>query len=310
MARRQLTDSFKPPAPGRPDDGHMTSADFDAAAQFLAGTGRVLDRRRFGRLFGTDGPAPVRDAVAAYRNSDGGFGQALEPDGRCPGSQPLAIALALATLDEAGAWDDDLVQGACGWLQLHAPAAGGVAEADPCVRDWPHAPWWASMDDEHPSIITTGLIAGTLQARRVRHPWLDRATELEWAMIGELTTTSPYQMRAVMHFLDRVPDRDRAVKAFGQCGPLILDQDLVALDPDAPGEIHTPLDFAPLPSSLGRRLFRPEVIEAHLDHLAAAQQADGGWMFNWPAWSPAATADWRGSITVDALRLLGANGRA
>ena len=270
----------------------------------------MLDRRRFARLFGPDGPEPVRDAVAAYRNPDGGFGHALEPDGRSPGSQPLAIALALATLDETGAWDDGLAQGALGWLELHAPAAGGVVEADPSIAGWPQAPWWTAMDGQHPSIITTGLIAGTLHARRVRHPWLDRATELEWAMISELTTASPYQMRGVMHFLDRVPDRDRAVKAFGQCGPLILDQGLVTLDPDAPGEIHTPLDFAPLPGSLARGLFRPEVIGAHLDHLAAAQQADGGWMFNWPAWSPAATADWRGSITVDALRVLRGNGRA
>jgi len=52
------------------------------------------------------------------------------------------------------------------------------------------------------------------------------------------------------------------------------------------------------------------VIEAHLDHLAAAQRDDGGWMFNWPSWSPAAEADWRGFITVDALRVLRANGRA
>ena len=309
MGRRQLADSFKPPARSRRDDGRMTAADFEAAAQFLASTGRVLDRRRFGRLFGTDGPEPVRDAVAAYRNPDGGFGHALEPDGRCPGSQPLAIALALATLDEAGAWDDDLVQGACGWLERHAPAAGGAVAFDPSIEGWPHAPWWAPEAGQPPSISTTGLLAGALHARRVRHPWLDRATELMWTMISELTTTSPYDIRGVMYFLDRVPDRDRAGKAFGQCGPLILDQGLVTLDPAAPGEIHTPLDFAPLPGSLARRLFRPDVIEAHLDHLTAAQQDDGGWIFNWPAWSPAAAADWRGSITVDALRLLRGNGR-
>ena len=33
-------------------------------------------------------------------------------------------------------------------------------------------------------------------------------------------------------------------------------------------------------------------------------------MFNWPSWSPAAEADWRGFLTVDALRVLHANGRA
>jgi hypothetical protein len=32
-------------------------------------------------------------------------------------------------------------------------------------------------------------------------------------------------------------------------------------------------------------------------------------MFNWPSWSPAAEADWRGLLTVEALRVLRANDR-
>ena len=71
-----------------------------------------------------------------------------------------------------------------------------------------------------------------------------------------------------------------------------------------------PLDFAPLPDSIARSLFDDATIAAHLDHLAAAQRDDGGWMFNWMSWSPAAEADWRGFLTVDALRILRANGRA
>ena len=66
----------------------MNTPDINAAAVFVAANARLLDRRRFQRLF-EDGPAaPVRDAVAAYRNDDGGFGHALEPDCRAPGSQP------------------------------------------------------------------------------------------------------------------------------------------------------------------------------------------------------------------------------
>ncbi len=80
--------------------------------------------------------------------------------------------------------------------------------------------------------------------------------------------------------------------------------------PAAEGEAHSPLAFAPLPSSLARALFSEATIDAHLDHLAGAQRDDGGWMFNWPSWSPAAEADWRGFLTVDALRVLRANGRA
>ena len=85
--------------------GLMTKPDMDAAARYLAANGRVLERRRFERLFADGGAGPVRDAVAAYRNADGGFGHALEPDGRCPGSQPLAIEFALRVLHETDAWD-------------------------------------------------------------------------------------------------------------------------------------------------------------------------------------------------------------
>src|SRR4029077_17176219 len=93
----------------------MNTPDFNAAAAFVA-SARVLDRRRFQRLF-EDGPAaPVRDAVAAYRNDDGGFGHALEPGWRAPGSQPAAAAMALRIMDEADAWDEVLVRGACDWL--------------------------------------------------------------------------------------------------------------------------------------------------------------------------------------------------
>lgn len=40
-----------------------------------------------------------------------------------------------------------------------------------------------------------------------------------------------------------------------------------------------------------------------------AEREDGGWMFNWLAWSPDSERDWRGFLTVDALRVLRANGR-
>lgn len=211
-----MADSFKTAAAADARMDGMTSPDVDiaAAGQFLAGSGRVLDQRRFERLF-TGGRAEyVRDAVAAYRNPDGGFGHALEPDGRCPGSQPLAVEFALETLDEADARDDGLVGGA--------------------------------------SLITTGLLAGTLHGRGVRHPWLDRATELMWDRIGELDTGSPYDLRAVAHFLDNVPDRAGAATMIDQIAPLITSPDVVTLDPAAPGEIHTPLDFAPRPGSLAR----------------------------------------------------------
>src|SRR5215467_15601358 len=118
--------------------GSMSKPDMDAAAQYLAANARVLERRRFERLFAGGGPGPVRDAVAAYRNADGGFGHALEPDCRAPGSQSLAVEMALRIMDETDAWDQALVRGACDWLAAVAPAEGGVAFVEPTLAGWPH----------------------------------------------------------------------------------------------------------------------------------------------------------------------------
>ncbi len=319
--------SFNTPGVAPCSDGPMNAPDFNAAAAFVAANARVLDRRRFQRLF-EDGPvlgsAPVRDAVAAYRNDDGGFGHALEPDCRAPGSQPAATEMALRVMDEADAWDEDLVRGACDWLMAVAPAEGGAAfvEANPrSLADWPHAPWWVPEEGHPASLIATGMIAGTLHARGVSHLWLDGATEVMWNRIGALcwpggtnppgpplAEPSGYEMFGVLRFLQHVPDRDRALEAFGRVGPLIIERNLVALDPEAPGEVHGVLDFAPEPDSLARSLFDDVTVKAHLDHLAHAQRDDGGWTFNWLAWSPAAELDWRGFLTVDALRVLRANG--
>ena len=284
--------------------------DFDAAAEFMAARARVLDRRVFQRLFHGGSAEPVRDAVAAYRNDDGGFGHGLEPDLRTAASQPAAVEMALRLMDLADAWDDRLVRDACDWLVTVAPAEGGVAFVEPTVSQGPHAPWWTPGEGHQASPIQTGQIAGVLYARGFAHPWLERATEVMWRLIDQLTEPNGYEMFGVLAFLQHVPDRSRAADAVGRAGRLLFDRGLVALDPEAKGEVHTPLDFAPLPGSIARELFDEATIRAHLDHLAVAQRDDGGWMFNWPAWSPAAEADWRGFLTVDALRVLRANGRA
>jgi hypothetical protein len=282
--------------------------DLDAARQFLAAHARILDRRRFERLF-AQGPAePVRDAVAAYRNPDGGFGHGLEPDGRSPGSQPAAVELALRTLHDAGAWDEGLAAGACDWLGRNAPDEGGAGFVDPSVEGWPHAPWWQPQPGNPASLITTGPIAGVLHAHGVEHPWLGPATDLMWRRIdAPADTLGPYEVRGIVRFLDHAPDRERARTAVERLRSAL--RDVVTFDPGASGEAHRPLDLSPHPGTVTRALFDDAEIAADLDRLEHGQREDGGWTFDWAAWSPAAEADWRGSLTVDALAVLRANGR-
>jgi hypothetical protein len=84
---------------------------------------------------------------------------------------------------------------------------------------------------------------------------------------------------------------------------------MVELDPQATGYVHMPLEWAPTPQSFCARLFRDQVIDTHLDALAARQQPDGGWPLTWEPLSEGATMEWRSYVTLEALKTLKAYGR-
>jgi hypothetical protein len=287
----------------------VTTPDLSKATDFIWRIARLLERRRFAYLFLGGEKQAVVEALRPYQNPDGGFGNGLEPDVRAPVSQPVPTWTALCVLDEAEAFDDPMVTRACDYLLSITTPEGGVPFVLLSVRDYPHAPWWETGDQPPASLNPTAAIAALLHKHRVEHPWLTIATEYCWRQLDALDQTSPYEMRAVLPFLDFVSDRQRAEQVFARVGPKILEQKLVALTPTTQEETHTPLNFAPAPQSLARRLFSDEVIEAHLDALASAQQEDGGWQFNWLDWNPATALEWRGMVTIEALVTLRAYGR-
>src|SRR5579862_6784984 len=97
-----------------------------AAESFIWSAARLVDRHRYALLF-EEGPAqPIVDALRGYRNPDGGFGHALEPDLRGPGSQPMATVYALEILTEAGLGDSEPARDARAWVAEIAEPDGGI----------------------------------------------------------------------------------------------------------------------------------------------------------------------------------------
>lgn len=301
----------------------------EAAEDFIWRTARLLDRHRYAYLFKNGEPSQVVAALRPYQNPDGGFGHALEPDLRGPVSQPLPVLHALEVLDEVDAFDDPMVRRACDYLLAITTAEGGVPFVLPLATTYPHAWWMEAAENPPASLNPTAPIAGLLHKHGVVHPWLERATTYCWQQIEQIgsdgdpraDTTAPtsdtdierigrsYTARAALAFLAHVPDRRRAEDTFALLGRYVLERKLVELDPSAPGEVHTPLDYAPSPQSLARRLFSDEVIAAHLDALVAKQQSDGGWPVNWQIWTPATGLEWRAWVTIRAISTLRDYGR-
>ncbi|NJP95774.1 hypothetical protein HCN51_41165 [Nonomuraea sp. FMUSA5-5] len=277
----------------------------DRAEQYLHHHGRLIDRLRFEALFRGGSRTRVLDALRCYQNEDGGFGHALEPDLRGPGSQPEPVEVAFWILDELDAFDSPLVPAACKYLSSITKGDGGVPFVLPSVRDTVRAPWWDSDDDPPGNLVPTASVAGLLHKHAVTHPWLDAATDFCWSKLYAAKEFAPYAARAAVTFLNWVPDRGRAESEFARLRDAILAT--VTFDLKASGHVHFPLDFAPQPLRLP--LFTQDVLDAGLDAMQAAQSPDGGWSGNWLMWTPLVEHEWGGHLTVARLKTLRAYGR-
>jgi hypothetical protein len=275
--------------------------DLEAAKTFLHANARVLERRRYEHLFEGGPREPVLDALRAFRNEDGGFGHALEPDMRAPTSQPVGIHTTLEILHEVGAHDDAMIGPAADWLQTITREDGGI----PFVLETeaPHAPWWRYSDAS--SHTQTAANAAALHNLGITHPWLARADEFLFARIAQLDASRAsqdiglgYDLLFSVHFLDAHRDDARAGAALEALGS----------SPTAEhgSELPSALGLSPVPGSRSRDRFD---VERDLDALERAQQDDGGWRVSWPDWNPAASIEWRGVATVNALKTLRINDR-
>jgi hypothetical protein len=287
----------------------------DAAVSFLAGHGRVLDRRRLELLLGRGDAGAVLAALDAYHNADGGYGWGIEPDLRAPESQPTGAMHAfevLAEVAEAASVTSPRAVGLCDWLDGNTLADGGLPFTLPVHDPAGCAPLWLGSDHETASLQMTAQVAANahLVARhdpRVsRHPWLARATAWCYGAIAGLDAAPhAYELMFAIRFLDAVAETDAgAVALLERLARLLPADGVVPVEGGAPDEALRPLDLAPRAGGPARRLFTADVIAAELDRLAGRQQPDGGWTVDFESWSPAAALDWRGYATVAAVAML------
>jgi hypothetical protein len=280
--------------------------DVSSAEQFMFATARLLDRHRLAVLLHGAPAAPVLAALRAYRNADGGFGHALEPDVRCPDSETTAALHALEVLSEIAALDDPMVADIARWVATVADPDGGVPFVLPTAAAHPRAPWMVPSDG---GSHLTFAIAGMLWRAGFREPWREQATDWCWARLEHPDELSAFSVKFALDFLDAVPDHSRAIAAIERLRSRIGPDGTLPVAGGTEDERLTPLTLSQRPDGRSRALFSDDQIEADLDRLEQEQQDDGGWMFDWLAWSPGQSVEWRGAVTLRALAALAAHGR-
>ena len=278
------------------------------ARDFMLTHARLLERRLFEVQFAGADPASVAQVVRAYQNADGGLGHALEPDLRCPDSQPLFVEVGLTALHEAGCRDQGLALSVCPFLASASDEAGLVPPILDTALGSPHASHMgpsAVASDLNP---TAGL-CGLLHYQGVQHPWLSRATETCCDLLIRHPPLEAHTLLGATRLADHLPDRALAGRLYDAIASALPRARFFIAEAPVEGYGLTPLHFAPRPESKWRVLFSDAQIDGHLQDLIGRQQPDGGWPIAWEAPGPAAVLEWRGRWTLEAVCTLTAYGR-
>jgi len=294
----------------------LSPARLAQAERFIQQSARPLDQALFAYRF-HNGPADaVLTALTAFQNSDGGFGQAIEPDFRLAASSPMATSVGLqyATAVAAPA-DHPLIARAVRYLLDTYDLEDDYWPATYAnVNDAPHAFWW-HMNGEKPTPPGEGFwpnpsaeLVGYLHRYQTLVPpaFLERVTARAEANLhsAPLIGGEEPQQYSLLCWQRAAPYLPQKMRTAVQ---ETIERTLHAFGPIQPGTFNelSVLALAPEPDTALARI-APEAVARSLDAEIARQRDDGGWWPNWhwgqyeDVW-PVAEKEWTGKITGETL---------
>jgi len=305
---------------------NLSQQAFERAQSYVYSQGRPVDQARFAFHFTGGSAHDVVTALAAYQNTDGGFGHALEPDMRTTASSAIATQQGLTILREVGVSSDEpLLQKAVTFLlntldekQMRwsiVPAA---------VEDAPHAPWWtyAKIEENFDGFLANprAALIGFLWEHQALVPpkLLSQLTEAQMSHFSTQAATSDIDMHDLYCYIAlatslNLPEQHRQTLVTTLTG---IAEGAVSTDAaDFTKYQLLPLDIAPTPDALLAPAVEQDAVDVQLDSLVDTQLADGSWPLPWSwdfvdenAWAQA-ERDWKGHIVVNRLRTFAAYGR-
>lgn len=115
--------------------------------KFIYNNGRLLERKLFSYFFENGKKIDVINALVAYQNNDGGFGNGIEPDILCPDSTAIGAETAMYILDLLEWKDNDITDKLINWIITKQNEKGYINHPPKNIYNYPFQEWWGGPDD-------------------------------------------------------------------------------------------------------------------------------------------------------------------
>jgi hypothetical protein len=114
---------------------------------FIFNNSRLLERKLFSFFFEKGKKSDVIKALVAYQNSDGGFGNGIEPDLLCPDSSAIGAETAMYYFDLLDDVDNQSVNQLIKWIIKVQNEEGIIDHPPKNMYNYPFQKWWDGPDD-------------------------------------------------------------------------------------------------------------------------------------------------------------------
>ena len=299
----------------------LTTDAYGRAVAFVNANARPVDAALLAFYFEDGRGDAVVNALAAFQNDDGGFGNAMEPDFRVPESSVTATTVAFQYLVAVRASaDHPVVQRGIAYLrEQYDEQAKAWPPVCKTISEHPRANWWeyyppvnfepTQASWGNPNVEVIGYLhrcVSLLDERFVN----ERVAQAQ-AWLSAVDKAEAHELLCAMRFAQAMapPARARALARVAELAVKVANTDPAAW----PTYQAQPVWFARHPHEPAAAAFG-DALAANLDFLIDAQSDDGSWPPTWQ-WGryeddwPAAKREWAGHLTVANLKLLSDFGR-
>ncbi|GGA68167.1 hypothetical protein [Ornithinibacillus halotolerans] len=308
----------------------LLKADLHKTKAYLDNHCRQLERARFKYFYANGEKEKVLEELKVYQNSDGGFGNGIEPDFWTPVSSPMATWAAGQILFEIDAdKNEPMVQQMIDYLIEHYNRETGKwLSVIPEINDAPHAPWWHWEEGAeenwsfNPSIELAAFLIHWSEPESI-------AATIGWDSIKQAVSYLMEQKEMDKHEINNFQAFVTIIESHqslletetGHSYQIILNkvEELAfhCINKDTSswdsGYVPLPLDFIDSPDNpLCERL--GNLLEKNLDFYIEKMSEEGVWNISWewgmfPEAFEKASIYWQGILAVERYKKLEAFGR-